>query len=155
MDHSPNYDWTHHGRHRLRAPDGVIVDLPVPVDAMSRVWVATIWPDQRVPGGWDRAVWEAAGRGWRLPHQLAAGDVVEFGADTPSQPVRWFGIMDSYEPDRWATLQGPYPSPLDAWNDAQRLLALERFLPSIPVEPAQTERHQNYGRRGRHPRRSR
>lgn len=76
------YDWAHYGRHRLRAPDAVIVELPVPVEASSQVWVATIWPDDRIPGGWARALWEPTGRGWRLPLQVAAGDVIEFGADT-------------------------------------------------------------------------
>ena len=71
--------------------------------------------------------------------QLAAGDVIEFGADTPTRPVRWFGIMDSYERDRWATFQGPYPTPADAWYDAQRLLALERFLPALPTDPPKAD----------------
>ncbi len=139
-DHDPPpgleaYDWSRRGRHRLRAPDAVIVELPVPVDATARVWVATIWPDPRVLGGWGRALWEPAVRGWRLPLQLAAGDVIEFGADTPRRPVRWFGIMDSYDPDRWATFQGPYPHPGEAWADAQRLLALERFQPALDPSP--------------------
>ena len=68
------------------------------------------------------------------------GDVIEFGADTPARPVRWFGIMDSYELDRWATIQGPYPTPTDAWHDAERLLALERFLPPLPTEPPRARR---------------
>lgn len=148
------YDWTRHGRHRLRAPDAVIVEVPLPVAADSQMWVATIWPDQRLAGGWNRALWEPTGRGWRLPHQLAAGDVIEFGADTPRAPVRWFGILDSYEPDRWATFQGPYPTPHDAWTDAQRLLALERFQPALRNEPDQPSRHRNRtGRHGRHHRR--
>jgi len=83
--------------------------------------------------------------------ELAAGDVIEFGADTPARPVRWFGIMDSYEPDRWATIQGPYPSPTDAWDDAQRLLALERFLPPLPTEPLRsTTSCDRTGRERRH-----
>jgi hypothetical protein len=138
----PVYDWTRFGRHRLRAPDAVIVDLPVPITAARQVWVATVFPDSRVAGGWARLAWEIdqdTQRGWRLPMQLAAGDVLEFGADTPTQPVRWYGIMDSYEVDRWATVQGPYPHPAAAWDDAQRLLALERFLPPLEAEPA-TER---------------
>src|SRR4051794_14685973 len=133
-----NYDWSRFGRHRLRAPDAVIVALPVPVaDARQHVWVATLWPDNRAAGGWARFRWEVdqgTQRGWRLPLQLAAGDVLEFGADTADRPVRWYGIMDSYEVDRWATVQGPYPHPAAAWDDAQKLLALERFLPPLEAE---------------------
>ena len=150
------YDWAHYGRHRLRAPDAVNVELPVPVEASSQVWVATIWPDDRIPGGWARALWEPTGRGWRLPLQVAAGDVIEFGADTPARAVRWFGIMDAYDPDRWATFQGPYPTPGDAWSDAQRLLALERFQPALRSEPDPPPRHrERTGRHARHHRRPR
>ena len=146
------YDWNRRGRHRLRAPAGVVIDLPLPAAADAHVWVATIWPDAQA-GGWARALWEPerSRRGWRLPMELTAGDVIEFGADTPARPVRWFGIMDSYEPDRWATIQGPYPTPTDAWNDAQRLLALERFLPPLPTEPPRaTTSCDRTGREGRH-----
>ena len=95
----PVYDWTRFGRHRLRAPDAVIVDLPVPVAAARQVWVATVWPDSRVAGGWARLAWEVdqdTQRGWRLPMQLAAGDVLEFGADTPTPAgavVRDHGLL--------------------------------------------------------------
>ena len=132
------YDWGRFGRHRLRAPDGAIIDLPVSTAGATAVWVATVWPDPHVPGGWARQIWAVhptSGGGWRLPLQLAAGDVLEFGADKPSGPVRWYGIMDAYEVDRWATVQGPYPRPAAAYEDAQRLLALERFQPAIRPEP--------------------
>ena len=131
------YDWARFGRHRLRAPNGAIVDLPVPSTACATQWVATVWPDPSSPGGWARALWHSdpTGRGWQLPHELAAGDVVEFGADTTTGPVRWYGIMDSYEVDRWATLQGPYPAPAAAHAAAQQLLALERYVPPLQTEP--------------------
>ena len=148
---SSTYNWNRQGRHRLRAPAAVVIDLPVLVDSNAHLWVATIWPDEQT-GGWARALWqpEPSRRGWHLPMELAAGDVIEFGADTPARPVRWFGIMDSYEPDRWATIQGPYPTPTDAWHDAQRLLALERFLPALPTEPP--EESMPCDRTGRQPR---
>lgn len=136
---SKRYDFSRFGRHKLRAPNGAIIDLPVPVAVGAQVWVATVWPDPNVPGGWARQVWRldpATGRGWRLPHQLAAGDIVEFGADTPTDIVRWYGIMDSYEVDRWATVQGPYADPAAAWNEAQRLVALERY-----IEPLSSDEH--------------
>lgn len=83
-------------------------------------------------------VWQpdpGTGRGWWLPDQLAAGDVIEFGADDHTGPVRWYGIMDSYEVDTWATVPGPHPHPAAAHDDAQRLLALERFFPALESEP--------------------
>jgi len=135
---APTYDWARFGRHRLRAPNGAIIDLPVHIEATATVWVATTWPDPHQPGGWARHVWAldpTTGRGWQLPHQLAAGDVLEFGADTPYAPVRWYAIMDSYEIDRWATVQGPYPHPSHAHAEAQRLLALERYVEPLHAEP--------------------
>ena len=132
------YDWQQFGRHRLRAPGSAVVDFPVTTMAAAQVWVATLWPDPRTPGGWDRTLWHAeptTGRGWLLPEQLAAGDVLEFGADNEEGPVRWYGIMDSYELDRWVTVQGPYPNPTAAHDAAQDLLAHERFLPALEPEP--------------------
>ncbi|MGH9228315.1 MAG: hypothetical protein ACRD07_06195 [Acidimicrobiales bacterium] len=82
---------------------------------------------------WD--VDPRTGRGWVLPQRLAAGDVVEFGADGPAGPLCWYGVLDSYEYDRWLTVQGPYPSPAAAYDDAQRLLALDRFLPALDSKP--------------------
>lgn len=132
------YDWSRFGRHRLRAPGSVVVDFPVITTGAAQVWVATLWTDPRTPGGWDRTLWHAdpnTRRGWLLPEQLAAGDVLEFGADNEEGPVRWYGIMDSYEYDRWMTVQGPYPHPATAHDAAQELLALERFLPALEPEP--------------------
>jgi hypothetical protein len=148
------YDWSRFGRHRLRAPASVVIDLPIASDAASAVWVATVWPDPRAPGGWERIPWgvdQHAGRGWVLPQQLAAGDVLEFGADTPTTPVRWYGVLDSYEFDRWLTVQGPYPHLTAAYDDAQRLLALERYLPAL--EPDSHLRVRVPCARGRRPRR--
>lgn len=149
------YDWTRFGRHRFRTTDGAIVDLPVPVAGAAAVWVATMWPDHHAPGGWVRHPWPlhpTTGRGWLLPRQLAAGDVIEFGADTPHQPVRWYGIMDTYQVDHRATVQGPYPHPAAAHDDAQRLLALERFLPALDSEPSPAPKpcHRAAAQRRRH-----
>ena len=141
----PAYDWTKFGRHRLRAPDGTMIKAPRP----RRVRAAGV-------GGHDvarprcrrrlgpRPAWqphprEPAAAGASPPPGAAAGDVLEFGADTPLQPIRWYGIMDSYEVDRWATVQGPYPHPGAAYDEAQRLLTLERYVPPLESEPA-TER---------------
>lgn len=147
-DHRPasfRYDYARFGRHRLRAPNAAIIDFPLPVAAVSTVWVATVWADPHVTGGWARQLWTAdpaTGHGWQLPLQLAAGDVVEFGADTPEAPERWYGIMDSYEVDRWATVQGPYPHPSAAYDEAQRLLTQERYVEALhpaPTTPASTQ----------------
>lgn len=148
----PRYDFTRFGRHRLRAPNGAIIDLPVAVVPGAQVWVATIWPDPNAPGGWGRQLWSLdplTGRGWQLPHQLAAGDIVEFGADTPAQPHRWYGIMDSYIVDEWATIQGPYEHPDVAIDHAQRLLALERFVEPLSTEPPQPAMASSPARRAR------
>jgi hypothetical protein len=131
-----SYDWSRFGRHRLRAPASVLIDVPIPT--VSHVSVASAWPDARVTGGWARQPWEAdprTGRGWVLPQQLAAGDVIEFAANTVGGWVRWHGVLDSYEFDRWLTVQGPYPDAAAAHDDAQRLLGLERFLPALDAPP--------------------
>lgn len=134
----PGYDWARFGRHRLRAPIAVVLDLPVPVAPGARPWVATIWPDPHVAGGWARDVWDVDPErgGWALPGVLAAGDVLEFGADSPAEPVRWYGIMDGYQHDAHLTVQGPYPHPATAWDDAQRLLATDRYLPPLTAAPS-------------------
>lgn len=126
------YDWSRFGCHRLRAPHGLLIDVPHS-QAPTAANVATIWPDPAVPGGWAAQAWSADsphGRGWLLPTRLALGDVVRFA--TPA--TGWHGIVAGYDDlAGWLTLQGPYPTPADAHAHAQQLLALERYLP--PVEP--------------------
>jgi hypothetical protein len=122
------YDWGQFGRHRLRVPAGVLIDSPV--SARAGVWLGTLWPDDRAPGGWTRMLWEpdvALRRGWTVPARMAGGDVIEFGADQPGTVVRWYGIVDSYDAVEWLTLQGPYPHPAAAMRDADRLLADIRY----------------------------
>jgi len=106
LPRSTAYDWNRRGRHRLRAPAAVVIDLPVPTAVDAHVWVATIWPDDRA-GGWARALWEPelSRRGWRLPMELAAGDVIEFAAGAV---VRNHGLLRArplgHDP-------GPVPDP--------------------------------------------
>lgn len=129
------YDWSRFGRHRLRAPASVVIDVPVLTGSCASL--SSVWPDIRVPGGWARLPWEVdprTGRGWVLPQQLAAGDVIEFAANTAGGWVRWHGLLDSYEFDRWLTVQGPYPDAAAAHDDAQRLVGLERFLPALDTQ---------------------
>jgi len=150
------YDWSRFGRHRLRAPASVVIDVPIPT--ASHISVSTGWPDARTPGGWARLPWELdprTGRGWVLPQQLAAGDVIEFAANTADGWVLWYGVLDSYEFDRWVTVQGPYPDAAAAHDDAQRLLGLERFLPALDVQPRASEcgRRTTRRRPRRHPHR--
>lgn len=141
------YDWTRFGRHRLRTGAAVLLDHPLGAGG----WIATTWADPATPGGWNRLGWQPSpAGGWELPAQLALGDVIEFGAGA----ARWFGIVDSYEPGGWLTVQGPYPDATGAAVDAERLLAAERYLPSITTphlarngQPC-TRRRQ---RAGRHP----
>ena len=126
------YDWTRFGYHRLRVPDGILIDTPLARGAES--WLGTLWSDNRAVGGWARMLWEpdsAFGRGWVVPARLAGGDVIEFGADQPGTVVRWYGIIDSYDAIEWLTVQGPYPDPAAALHDADRRLADIRFRPSM------------------------
>lgn len=131
------YDWMRFGRHRLRAPASVVVDLPCAPEQASHAWIATIWPAVNVPGGWARHPWQPdpTGRGWVLPQQLAAGDVLEFGTHTAAGGWQlWYGVLDAYEFDRWLTVQGPYTDAAAAHDDAQLLLAAERFLPPLELD---------------------
>jgi len=123
------YDWTRFGRHRFRTAAGVLLDHPLSPTG----WAATVRADPSQPGGWQLAGWspDPAG-GWHLPALLALGEVIEFGAGVK----RWIGIVDSYDPGGWLTLQGPYPTEGDARAQAERLLAAERYLPAVqPPRP--------------------
>lgn len=150
-----SYDWARFGRHRFRTPGAVVVDKPLP--AARAGWMATVWPDAAVPGGWARMLWQpdpAFGRGWLIPDRLALGDVLEFGAYRPVGDARWYGILDSYEVAAWLTVQGPYPDPAAALVEADRLLAGERYLPPLDTDPRREParpcaRHPR--RRPRHP----
>jgi hypothetical protein len=150
------YDWSRFGRHRLRAPASVVIGLPIPNASHSSV--ATVWPDVGMPEGWARLPWGLdphTGRGWVLPQQLASGDAIEFTATTAGGWVRWHGVLDSCEFDRWVTVQGPYPDAAAAHDDAQRLLVLERFLPALDAHARVTDcgRRTTRPRPRRHPHR--
>ena len=123
---APVYDWTRFGRHRFRTAAGVLLDHPLGPTG----WAATARADPSQPGGVQLDGWTPAhAGGWHLSNRLALGDVTEFGAGA----LRWIGIVDSYDPGGWLTLQGPYPTEVDARADAERLLAAERYR--APVQP--------------------
>ena len=149
-----SHDWDRYGRHRFRAPAAVVIDDPL---IPSSTWLATIWPEHRVEGGWARILWHPdppPGRGWSLPDRLALGDVIEFGGDDANGIRRWYGIVDSYEVNAWLTVQGPYPDPGAAHRDAERLLADQRYLPPLDTDPHPTATRPCARRprpRGRHP----
>lgn len=143
----PVYDWARFGRHRFRSAAGALLDHPL----SPAGWAATARTDPSQPGGWHRDGWMPAPvGGWTMPVRLALGDVVELGVGAHC----WIGIVDSYDPAGWLTLQGPYPSIADAAADAERLLAAERYLPAI--QPQRTGRQprpcmRRRQRPGRHP----
>jgi hypothetical protein len=133
---TPLYDWTRFGRHRLRAPAGVLIDSPLGFEPNG--WLGTLWPAAAEPGGWARMLWSADNThgGWLVPQRLAGGDVLEFGADHDHKLARWYGIVDSYDAVEWLTVQGPYPHPAAAHEHAGQLLALIRF-----EAPHRAQRH--------------
>ena len=120
------------GRHRFRAPIGIVIDTPFPIVGG---WVAVIWSDATEAAGWRRLLWQpdqSAGRGWLIPERLAYADVVEFGSD-PTGTQRWYGIVERYEPGQWLTLQGPFSTPSDAEQAADRMLNPSLHVPEQPV----------------------
>lgn len=143
--------WRRPGAHRFRTPAATLIDRPLELVG----WVATVWPDATSAMGWQRAVWDARsdGRGWHLPGDLALGDVVEFGGDRDGRVDRWYGIVDTYEPERWLTLLGPYENPADAHRRANELLDAIRHEPTS-AHRAREERPSRCCRSGRN-RRSR
>jgi len=120
------YDWSRFGRHRLRAPAGVLIDSPLGRPGAG--WLGTLWPAAEA-SGWSRMLWtpDTESGGWTIPGRLAGGDVIEFGADHAGQTVRWYGILDSYDAIEWLTIQGPYLEPGAAYQDAQLLLGQLRY----------------------------
>lgn len=128
---TPAYDWTRFGRHRLRAPAGVLVDSPLLVG--PHLWLGTLWPSDDEPCGWSRMLWhpDHDHGGWTIPARLAGGDVLEFGADHDGHPVRWYGIVDSYDAAEWLTVQGPHREPASAYEHAQELVGQLRYAPPL------------------------
>jgi hypothetical protein len=139
--------WSTFGQHRFRTPVGIVIDTPIP---MTDGWLAALWPDPTERGGWRRLIWEpdtSTGRGWLIPERLGYADVVEFGSD-PTGTQRWYGIVARYEPGQWLTLQGPFPTPSDAYVAAGRLLAPEQHI----AQQHRGEQPRAHRERCRHPR---
>ena len=144
----PPATWTAFGRHRFRAPVGIVIDAPFPI---AGGWVAVIWPDAADPTGWRRLLWQAdaiAGRGWLIPERLAYADVVEFGSD-PTGAQRWYGIVESYEPGTWLALRGPFATPDDANRAADQLLSPGQHVPQRPPTNRASERCRAHPQRPR------
>jgi hypothetical protein len=110
--------FTHLDRHVLRCGYDTLLDLPLIPAPDAHIWVATIWPDPTQPHRWGRLIWPpgAAGRGWHIAQLTHLGDVIEFGADTPTTLDRWYGYTVAADPTS-LTLVGPYPTPGDAHED--------------------------------------
>jgi hypothetical protein len=152
MAPTPDTRWQQLGRHRFRAPVGSVIDTPIPIVGG---WVAIIRPDPTTPAGWQRHLWTpdpVAGRGWLIPDRLALADIVEFGND-PNGTLRWYGIVDSYDPGTWLTLQGPYPTPDQAATIAALLLAPAQHSAAHVMphrSPSATPCHRHRPRRNPH-----
>lgn len=115
-------------RHVLRVAHGSLLDNPLDPDPGSSVWVATIWPERQQPGGWGRLVWSRhrSGRGWTIHPLTHLGDVIEFGADTTTAIVRWYGYVQDADADAVSlSVVGPFNTPADARQDA--IASLERW----------------------------
>ena len=149
---TPPSTWEHFGRHRFRAPTGIVIDTPFPIVGG---WVGVIWPDPSDPSGWRRMLWQqdqGAGRGWLIPERLAYADVVEFGS-SPTGAQRWYGIVERYEPGQWLTLQGPFPTPTEAGQTAARMLNPTQHIADQPIvkhDRVQRERCHAHPQRPRH-----
>ena len=119
-------------RHVLRVAHGSLLDNPLDADPGSHVWIATIWPDRQQPGGWGRLIWDRhpSGRGWTIHPLTHLGDVIEFGADHPAEPDRWYGyVRDAGETS--LSLVGPFDSPAGAREDATASLHQWRRQPFV------------------------
>jgi hypothetical protein len=111
----------HAGGCLIETPD---LELRRDGDVENWAWVATIWTDRRVDGGWGVLEWRPGERGWVIPFTSAIGDVIEFGvgavdARGHTRFDRWWGWLDRLGP-RAAVLMGPYPHPSDAETAARR-----------------------------------
>jgi hypothetical protein len=148
----PGASFTDFGRHRFRSPIGIVIDTPFPI---AGGWVAVIWPDAADSSGWRRILWQhdtAAGRGWLIPERLAYADVIEFGSD-PTGSRRWYGIVEKYEPSKWLTVQGPFPTPVEAGRAADGLLNPTQHVPEQRVVSHDRARPARCNTRPQRPRR--
>ena len=111
-------------RHIFRVAHGSLLDNPLDADPGSNVWIATIWPDRQQPGGWGRLIWDRhpSGRGWTIHPLTHLGDVIEFGADHPTVPDRWYGYIADAD-EIGMLVVGPHCSPSDAHDDVRVVLA--------------------------------
>ena len=145
-------DFAAFGRHRFRAPIGIVIDTPF---VIVGGWVGVIWPEPSSSLGWRRMLWqrdEGVGRGWLIPESLAYADVVEFGSD-PTGAQRWYGVVERYEPGQWLTLQGPFSTPTEAGLAAARLLSQTQHVPQEAlVKHGRVQRDRCQARSGRHQR---
>lgn len=116
---------------RLHASTTVI-DFPLHSPTAARAWVATMWPDTRIAGGWQRQFWQPgpAGRGF-VPAVVELGDVLQFGIEhqpavgaPPDQPPEvslWHGYLHAVRGDS-ILVHGPHPGPRQTLAAAQQAL---------------------------------
>ncbi len=110
-------------RHLFRVAHDTILDFPLHPAPGARVWAATMWNDLHHGSAWGRTMWQTGpgGRGFILDRYIHLGDVIEFGADTPSMFDRWYGY--AIHADKVSiTLIGPFHTPDLAADDGRRSL---------------------------------
>ena len=115
---------------RLHA-SSTVIDFPLHSTTAARAWVATMWPDTRIAGGWQRQAWQPgpAGRGF-VPAVVELGDVLQFGIEhlpplgaRPAEPEvsLWHGYLHAVHADS-ILVHGPHPTPRQALAAAQHAL---------------------------------
>lgn len=136
---------------RLHAATTVI-DFPLHSPTATRAWVATMWPDTRIAGGWQRQFWQPgpAGRGF-VPAVVELGDVLQFGIEhapspgakhtDPPQVSLWHGYLHAVNNDS-VLIHGPHPSPRHTLAAAQDALIQQihhsAHTPTGPTTPGRS-----------------
>lgn len=118
------------------APDRTVLDPPWGLAAA----LALVWPDDRAPGGWARAVWplEPTSRRPVAPVDLHVGHVLEVGVWRGSDWLFVYGWIADADGQRFVV--APSASAADAVGMAGRAFDLWRAAELAGVEDAWRQR---------------